>query len=295
MGRERVVLTISRRAHASLRVAGAGSGSRRVRGGREEEGEFYFLPHFTWYLYDLPLFTLTSPFCPNLLCKFIICPLTDRAHTHLPKYPSFTFPGWIDWSSSIRLGSGIARTRQKLPAAPVCPKQRNQAAATATPTAAGARDGGWRRYSSTAASPRAHGRGHSGSSSERTSRRGGERDGGGRRARRRGADGRTGAAIPTPPARGRADGRGAAAPPVRLGGGRRARRRDADERTGAATPAPPARERAGAGATMTGAAGEHARLGPSSAAAAGELRVRARCRVHASCAYVPPACESCAS
>jgi hypothetical protein len=30
-------------------------------------GEFYFLPHFTWILYDLPLFTLTSLICHSLL------------------------------------------------------------------------------------------------------------------------------------------------------------------------------------------------------------------------------------
>jgi hypothetical protein len=44
-------------------------------------GGFYFLPCFTFVLYNLPLFTLTSMFCHSLLCLFIICPLTSRVHT----------------------------------------------------------------------------------------------------------------------------------------------------------------------------------------------------------------------
>jgi hypothetical protein len=39
-------------------------------------GAFYFLPHFTWYLYELPSFTFTSLFCHSLLYQFMICPLT---------------------------------------------------------------------------------------------------------------------------------------------------------------------------------------------------------------------------
>jgi hypothetical protein len=40
------------------------------------EGGFYFLPHFTWDLYDLALFTLESIFCPYLLGAFMICPFS---------------------------------------------------------------------------------------------------------------------------------------------------------------------------------------------------------------------------
>jgi hypothetical protein len=39
-------------------------------------GAFYFLPHFTWHLYELPSFTFTSLFCHSLLYQFMICPLT---------------------------------------------------------------------------------------------------------------------------------------------------------------------------------------------------------------------------
>jgi hypothetical protein len=42
----------------------------------EQNGEFYFLPLFTWYFYELPLFTLFSIFCHFLLCQLIIFPFT---------------------------------------------------------------------------------------------------------------------------------------------------------------------------------------------------------------------------
>jgi hypothetical protein len=50
-------------------------------------GEFYYLPHFTCYLYDLPLFTMTSFFATLFMPSYDL-PLTSWAHFAMTKIAS---------------------------------------------------------------------------------------------------------------------------------------------------------------------------------------------------------------
>jgi hypothetical protein len=72
-GRKRIPLTTAceYRKESPLAAGGTSRPAGELAGARVRGG-FYFLPHFTWDLYDLPLFTLESIFCPYLLGTFMI-------------------------------------------------------------------------------------------------------------------------------------------------------------------------------------------------------------------------------
>jgi hypothetical protein len=57
-----------------VRAGGASYLSPESPAAGDARGGFYFLPHFTWLVYDLPLFTLASLFCHSLLWELLIYP-----------------------------------------------------------------------------------------------------------------------------------------------------------------------------------------------------------------------------